>query len=166
LFFHDPSSFTPLQQSATPDHFDSEGVAGAQEAEQLPVLECSSVAPASIPFGRKKGILIWGKKPKLGDRLKLGFNAPEEGERTLILALSRVKNAGIFKISVNGKVIAEKLDLYLASNYVFEYEFKKVPLQKGPNELEFTLVGSHPNAVEWVKGDGTMKLGFDYLRLR
>jgi len=165
-FFHDPSTFTPLSQSATPDHFDSEGIPGAQEAETLPVLECSSVAPFSIPFGRKKGILIWGKKPKIGDRLKLGFDSPEEGERTLILALSRVKNAGTFKISVNGKAITEKLDLWNPGNYVFEFEFKKTLLRKGQNELEFTLLGSNPWAAEWNKGDGVMKLGFDYLRIR
>jgi len=70
-FFYDPLTFTPLQQSATPDHFDSESIPGAQEAETLPVLECSSIPPFSIPFGRKKGILLWGKKPKAGDRLKL-----------------------------------------------------------------------------------------------
>jgi serine/threonine protein kinase len=165
-FFYDPSAFTALQQSATPDHFDWESLPGAQEAETLPVLECSSLPPFSIPFGRKKGILIWGKKPKIGDHLKLGFNVPEAGERTLILALSRVKNAGTFKISVNGKVVQEKLDLWSPGNYVLEYEFKKTPLVKGQNELEFTLIGSHPNASEWTKGDGVMKLGFDYLRLR
>jgi len=166
-FFHDPSKFTPLQQSATPDHFDWEGLPGAQEAETLPILDV--VPPAStfvIPWGRKKGILIWGKETKIGSRLKLGFDAPEAGEKTLILALSRVKNAGIFRISVNGTLLAETLDLYQPGNQTLEWEFKKAPLRKGQNELEFTIVGSNPAAVEWHKGDGVFKLGFDYLRIR
>jgi hypothetical protein len=73
---------------------------------------------------------------------------------------------GIFKIAVNGTVLTEKLDLFSATNFTFEYEFKKAPLRKGQNELEFTLIGSNPYASEWNKGEGVMKLGFDYLRIR
>ena len=139
---------------------------GAQEAETLPILESVPGSSFVIPFGRNKGILIWGKNAKIGDRLKLGFDAPETGEKTLILAMSRVKNAGIFRIAVNGTVLAERLDLYHPGNHVLEFEFKKTPLRKGQNELEFTVAGSNPAAVEWHKGEGTMKLAFDYLRIR
>jgi hypothetical protein len=166
-FFHDPAKFTPLAQTATHDHFDWESLPGAQEAETLPILECVPAgASFVIPWGRKKGILIWGKEAKIGGRLKVGFDAPESGEKTLILALSRAKNAGIFRIAVNGTVISEKLDLYHPGNHMLEWEFKKAPLKKGQNELEFTVVGSNPAAVEWNKGDGVFKLAFDYLRIR
>jgi hypothetical protein len=41
-----------------------------------------------------------------------------------------------------------------------------MPLLEGRNELDFILLGSNPWASEWNKGDGTMKLAFDYLRIR
>ena len=39
-------------------------------------------------------------------------------------------------------------------------------LLKGPNELEFTMLGTNPLAVEWNKGDGVYKMSMDYLRIR
>src|SRR5262249_45970940 len=103
---------------------------------------------------------------QVGDRLRLQFDAPEKGEQTLILAFGRSRNSGIFRVAVNGAVLAEKLDLYFPGNHFLEHEFKKVPLRKGANELEFTIVGSNSSANEGAKGDGVLRLSVDYLRLR
>jgi hypothetical protein len=84
----------------------------------------------------------------------------------LILALGRSKNNGIVRIEVNGREIARDLDLYVPANHFLEYEYKKVPILKGANELEVTMTGSNPAAVEWRKGDGVQKFSLDYLRIR
>jgi serine/threonine protein kinase len=166
FFLHDPATFTPLARKPAWEHIDWESLPGAQEAETLPILEAPPGSTFVLPFGRKKGVLLWGKGTKIGDRLRIGFDAPEPGEKTLILALSRLKNAGIFRIAVNGTVLAKELDLYSANNHVLESEFSKVSLRKGQNDLEFRVVGSNPSAVEWKPGDGILKLGLDYLRIR
>jgi serine/threonine protein kinase len=161
---HDATEFSPLSQKASPDHLDQKGLPGAQEGEKLPILE-GGAGTGVLPWGREKGFLLWFKT-KTGDRLKLQFESPEAGEKTLILALGRSKNNGIVRIAVNGKEIVKELDLYTPNNHFLEHEFKKVPLNKGANELEFTMTGSNPAAVEWRKGDGVQKFSLDYLRIR
>jgi hypothetical protein len=165
-FLHDPALFTPVQRRILGLAPDRKSLPGAQEAEALKIVEAPPGTTAVLPiYSRGKGFLLWGKT-KPGDRLVLQFEAPEDGEKTLVPALGRAKNGGIFRISVNGAVIAEKLDLYHPSNHFMEHDFKKVPLRKGANELEFTLLGSNKDAQPWSKDDGVHKLSIDYLRLR
>ena len=76
------------------------------------------------------------------------------------------KNHGIFRISVNGQVVADSLDLCHSRGHFLEFEFKNVELRKGANVLEFVVVGKNPHSKEWTPGNGYYKLGFDYLRLR
>ncbi len=165
LLFHDPATFTPLSEKPSPERVDTKGLPGAQEAEKLPILESAPGATVVLPWGREKGFLLWGKT-KPGDRLKLQFDSPEAGERTLILTLGHAKNAGVVRIAVNGRELIRDFDLYSPTNHFLESEFKRVPLRKGANELEFTLTGCNPAATEWRKGDGVGKVSMDYLRLR
>jgi predicted Ser/Thr protein kinase len=162
---HDPAGFTVLSQKPTFDHIDTASLPGAQEAERLPILEAAPGSTIVLPWGREKGFLLWGRV-RPGDRLKLQFESPQAGERTLILALGRAKNCGIVRIALNGRELAKDLDLYAAQNHFLEYEFRKSALRKGSNELEFTMLGTNPAAVEWSKGDGLYKMSMDYLRLR
>ena len=165
-WLHDPAEFTPLARKAAPEHADRKSLPGAQEAESLKILDAPPSSTAVLPmFARDKGFLLWGKT-KIGDRLVLEFDAPEAGERTLILALGRAKNAGTVKIAVNGKALTTRNDLYHPISHFLEHEYKKVALRKGANELEFTMVASNPAAQPWSSGDGVMKLSMDYLRFR
>jgi hypothetical protein len=163
---HDPAGFKPLgPRKVAPEFADRKSLPGAQEAESLRILEGAS-STGVLGFGaRDKGFLLWGKT-KLNDRLMLQFDAPEAGERTLILALGRAKNAGTVRVAVNGTTVAEKLDLYHPTSHFLEHEYKRVALKKGANELEFTLIASNPACVEWAKGDGVLKFSLDYLRMR
>jgi len=165
-FLHDPSAAVPLSRKPAWEIIDWEGIPGAQEGESLRVLECTGGATANLPFGRKKGLLLWTKDARPGHRLKLEFTAPAAARATLILALGRAKNLGIFKIALNGADLAAALDLYSPINISLETEFKNVDLKAGANALEFTIVGTNPSAVEWHKGEGVFKLTFDYLRFR
>ena len=165
-FVHDPATFTPLSRKAVWEVADRRTLPGAQEAESLKLVE-SVPGSTSVPnwIVRGKGFLYWGKA-KLQDRLSIQFDSAEAGEKTLILALARAKNAGQVKIAVNGTVLAEKVDLYHWSPHFVEHEFKKVALRKGANDLEFTMVGSSPQAAEVKAGEGVLKFSLDYLRLR
>lgn len=115
-------------------------------------------------MGRKAGAAPGGRLGRcdktswtLCRAVKIGTTALQQG---------RSKNNGIVRIAVNGREIARELDLYSATNYFLEQEFRKVPLRKGSNELEFTMTGSNPAAEEWNKGDGVQKFSIDYLRIR
>jgi serine/threonine protein kinase len=166
-FLHDPATFTPLSRKMAFDQLDRKSLPGAQEVEALKVLEQVPGTMGTIGWaGRGKGFLVWNKA-KLQDRLVFQFDSPEAGEKTLTLTLGRGKSSGTVKIAVNGAVVAEKVDLYyLMTPHFVEYDFKKVALRKGANELEFTMVGSNPQAAEFRAGDGVLKLSMDYLRLR
>jgi len=162
---HDPAKLVPLSRKPSFEHYDYDTLPGAQEAETLPILQSAPVATFVLPFGRKKGGLVWGKNTKPDDRLKLRFHA-DRNVGTLGLAFWRSKNSGIVSVAVNGKILAPRVDLYSLSTHVIETEFKKVELLSGPNELEFVMVGSNPAAVEWKKGDGVHKMSLDYVRIR
>jgi len=164
-FLHDPTGHKPLNRKAAPELADRKSLPGAQEAESLRILEGASSTGVLGFAARDKGFLLWGKT-KLNDRLVLQFDAPEAGEKVLVLALGRSKNSGTVRIAVNGAVAAEKLDLYHPISHFLEHEFKRVALRKGANDLEFTLIGSNPACVEWTKGDGVLKMSMDYLRMR
>jgi serine/threonine protein kinase len=165
-YFYDPSGFTAVSRKASPELASRKSLPGAQEAEALQILESAPGSTGVLAFAsRGKGFLLWAKA-KIGDRLVLQFDAPEAGEKTLILALGRARNAGIVRISVNGAVVAEKVDFFHASNHFLEHEFKRVTLKKGPNELEFAMIGSNPGAAEFIKADNMPKFSMDYLRMR
>lgn len=165
MLMHDPAAFSPLSQKPTLDHVDTKGLPGAQEAEHLPILEAQPGSTVVLPWGRENGFLLWGKVQP-GDRLKLQFESPEAGERTLILALGRAKNSGIVRIALNKRELVKNLDLYAPQNHFLEFEFHKAAIRKGANELEFTMMGTNPAAVEWSKGNGLYKMSMDYLRIR
>ncbi|HEX7898946.1 MAG TPA: protein kinase [Planctomycetota bacterium] len=163
---HDPAKLpATFERKWAWEHFDFESLPGAQEAETLPILYAAPEATFVLPFGRKKGVLVWAKNTKVGDRLRLRFNA-EKAVGTLGLGFWRTKNSATVSVAVNGKVVASSLDLFWPANHVVEAEFRNVELKIGPNELEFVIVGSNPAAVEWKKGDGILKMSLDYVRIR
>jgi predicted Ser/Thr protein kinase len=151
-------------------------VPGAQEGESLPVVSSGGVAPvvkAYAPFrwfwrGRWGGAshLWWGVGVKPGDSLVLRFASPGADRRTMALAMTRAMDHGVFRVEVNGRVVADRLDLYDPDLVTGEIEFRDVALSAGANEISFTALDSNPSAREWGPGGGLHKLGLDYLLLR
>ena len=151
-------------------------IPGAQEGESLEVLEASNVPTVSKTYGpfrlfwkgnwSGEAHLWWGMGVKVGDRLKVRFQAPASGRGTFIAAFTRASDHGIFKVAVNGEVVREMLDLYHPDLVTGEVEFPNVALFKGYNEIEFTVVGTNPEAREWGPGGGLYKIGLDYIRVR
>jgi hypothetical protein len=162
---HDPTGFKGMTRKPSPDFADRKSLPGAQEAESLKITEGASSTGVLGFAARDKGFLLWAKA-KLGDRLVLQFDAPEAGDKTLVLALGRSKNSGMVRVAVNGVVLAEKLDLYHLTPHFLEHEWKRVALRKGANDLEFTMIGSRPVILDGKPVDGEMKMSLDYLRMR
>ena len=97
--------------------------------------------------------------------MTLRFTSPAAKRGRLILGLTRAADHGIFRVSVNGVVVENSLDLYEPDLITGEIEFSNVALREGSNEIEFTAIGTHPDAREWGPGGGLYKIGIDYLRV-
>ncbi len=113
-----------------------------------------------------EGHFFWtGGRP--GDRLKLAVPSKEAGRGTLVLALSRSTDYGIFKISFNGKVVAEEVDLY-GPDIIHggERTYEDVEVRAGVNELEIEITGTNPAARPWRPGMPLYQFGLDYVALR
>jgi serine/threonine protein kinase len=172
--FYAPEQFTPLN----PQPGDRQllgPVPGAEEGETLKVLENTGAPTARKAYGPFSAFwkgtwsgsehLFWSPRA-IGNRLRVEFAAGETGPATLVIALTRTCDHGIFRVSVNKVVIAEALDLWSEDLVTGETEFRNVALRAGPNELEFEVVGSNKSAVEWADGNGLYKLGLDYVLVR
>jgi hypothetical protein len=168
-----PRDFTPIEPQ--PAHRKILGpVAGAEEGETLEVIEDSGHKPSRKPYapfaafwkGTWSGSqhLFWNPGP--GDRLKVRFAAGETGLGTLVLGMTQATDHGIFRISVNGVVVAEALDRFANGLITQDLDFPNVKLKAGSNELLFEVVGSNPEAREWAPGNGLYKLGLDYVLVR
>jgi hypothetical protein len=170
---HDPAELKPFGPARGNGPAE---VPDAQEAETLAVLESGGIPPvvkAYAPFGpfwqgRWSGPshLWWGMGVQSGHTLRIRFASKHAGRRTLVLAMTRAMDHGVFRVAVNGRTIAERLDLYDPNLVTGEVEFPEVELQAGPNELSFTAVGANPAAREWAPGGGLPKLGLDYVLVR
>jgi len=174
-FFHSLKDFKGVQpqpsgRNAMPP------IPGAEEGETLPVLEHSGHPPQRKGYAyyaaywrgawSGSGHLWWGPGVQPGDKLRVRFIAGEAGRATLALGLTSASDHGIFKVSVNGAVIAPALDLFGNELATGEREFKDVELKAGPNELEFEITGTNPAAREWGFGAGLFKMGLDYVLVR
>lgn len=141
------------------------GVAGAIEGEALKILEHKGEAhPQDMEGfgdGWSRGSHLWWRDAKQGDTLRLEFASTKEGKQTLVLAMTKAPDYGIVKISVNGAVIAEEVDLYDAKVVpTGEREFA-VELKSGANELKVEIVGTNPKA-----NPKNYMFGLDYLRIK
>ncbi len=170
---HDPEAFRPL---SPPGGNGPVFVRGAQEGERLEIVgddgrttSVKSYTPYR-PFwsGRWSGEshLWWGTATRKGDALTLRFKSPAAGRRTLVLALTRAMDHGIFRVLVNGQSVHEALDLYAADLATGEIEIPGVEMKAGRNELRFLAVDSNSAAREWSPGSGIYKLGIDYVLVR
>lgn len=161
----------PPAQSATA----SLVVKGAQEGEILSVLARTGVAIVeNQPVGKYFGLgrwsgdahLWWHGGGKPGDLLKLQFSSNQAGTHAIVLAMTRAPDYGIFKVSVNGNVVAEALDLFQPEGVgVAAMTFENVELKAGENELLFEIVGTNPKAHAW-KDLGLYMMGLDYVLVK
>lgn len=149
-------------------------VQNAQEGETLRVLahEGDGIVETQ-PVGKYFGLgrwsrdeHLWWRSGKPGDHLKIQFSSVQAGAHAIVLAMTRAPDYGIFKVSVNGKVVAESLDLYQPDGVGVEaMTFENVELKAGENELLFEIVGTNPKAHAW-KDLGLYMMGMDYVLVK
>ncbi len=100
-------------------------------------------------------------------RLALALPSRGGGRRTLVLAPTKARDYGIFKVWLNGEVVADGLDLYHPGVVpAGEIRFPGVAVSAGENELVFEVAGSHPDASPATPQSELFQFGLDYVELR
>lgn len=135
-------------------------VEGAIEGESLEVAERTGgyVDPQSGVLAWSGDTQLWWRDAAPGDKLVLKFPVEKGGRQKLSADLTKARDYGIVKLSVNGQP-AQTIDLYadvLGHSLVDLGEFD---LHKGLNELTVEIVGSNPNALP------QRMFGLDYLKV-
>ncbi len=133
------------------------------EGEAMKVLESTgTVEPQDTGawgHGWSRGRHLWWYGGKPGDLLRLGFEYPAEGRRTLKLALVRAATYSIVKVAVNGVEAKEPVDLYHGSVSPWGEVSIDAPLRKGTNEVQIRIVGINPRAIPHYQ------FALDFLRI-
>jgi hypothetical protein len=83
----------------------------------------------------------------------------QAGSYKIIAALTKAVDYGIVKITLNGKVLIEELDLYNTSVITKEIDLGSCQLKQGINQLIVRVVGANAQAVK------RHMFGLDYLLL-
>ncbi len=139
---------------------------GVVEGESLKIIQITggtADGQAMDTFGEKwsGNCHLWWHGAKKGDVLVLAFDSNADGEKTLSLALTKAPDYGTVRISVNGKILKEEIDLYSANVVpTGELKFQNTAIKKGTNELKVEIVGTNPKA-----NPKSYMFGFDYLRI-
>lgn len=98
---------------------------------------------------------------KIGSSLTVTFRAPRDAaeHRALVLVLTRSYDFGVYRVTLDGKVVQEEIDLYAKDVAVTELMLGTRDWGDGPHELRFECVGRNPASRGWF-------LGLDSVRLR
>jgi hypothetical protein len=99
------------------------------------------------------------REARPGDVLRAQFLSEVEGNRTLILKLTRAPDSGVVRLRVNGKLLGEFDSYSPRVEPAPDAAFENVPLAKGPNVLEVEIIGTNPEA-----SPKNYMFGLDYLR--
>jgi hypothetical protein len=136
-------------------------VKGAIEAEEMVVdstggeLENQS-HPALKWSG---GLQVWWKFAYVGDQLALVFDSKKTGPADITAMLTVAVDYGIASFSLNGKKLAQNVDLYSPDLSAKEFTLGRGVLKKTGNVLVITLEGANEAAVK------SRMIGVDYLKV-
>lgn len=103
---------------------------------------------------------LWWKGGCAGDALTLAFESAVEGKRILAIALTQAPDYGKIRVSINGVVAMQEVDLYGGTVKRLPEERVTVELKKGKNEMRIQITGNNPEA----KPAGHM-VGLDYVKI-
>jgi hypothetical protein len=140
-------------------------VAGAIEGEKLKVLSKTAGNPHEQDlsgFGTDWSgeAHMWWIQAKPGDKLELGFPAPKAGKYRVLAQMTKARDYGVVRLSVNGTPAPESCDLYhpevipapMMTLGTFE-------LKAGENVLGVEIIGANE------KAEKAYMFGLDYLKL-
>ena len=140
-------------------------VAGAIEGEDMRLISRPDTTRTSRQeWAGLSGLrhLWWHEKPEPGDRLILEFDAPTAGagEHELAARFLSASDYGVVDLYVNGKQVAEDLDLYRDRvEMTEETSLGTVELKPAGNRIEVVIKQPNPDAKP-----GNM-FGLDYVRV-
>lgn len=108
--------------------------------------------------------LLW-IKGRQGDSAEFEFHTAEGGVREVFVVLTKARDYGIVRISINGKELGEPIDCHDRTvTTTGEVSLGNLELQPGKHTLRATLTGANDRSSNAV-GVGKHLFGLDYLRL-
>ncbi|MBN2512495.1 MAG: DUF2961 domain-containing protein [Sedimentisphaerales bacterium] len=137
-------------------------VKGALEGEAMQIRQNTggkTELQSGAQFDWSGGKQLWWIDAKEGDTLILDFSVDKAGLYAMTAALTKANDYGIIAIAVNGKPLAEKLDLYNPAVITEEIALGTCQLKQGVNQLEVKIIGSNPEAIK------RNMFGLDYILL-
>ncbi len=103
---------------------------------------------------------LWWSQGKVGDHLDLEFDVPVAGRYNLLGRFTQAADYGTIKLSLNGAVIDEKLDLFSPQiKRTEEISLGTFELEAGPQNLRLEITGKNEKALD------KFMFGVDYLTL-
>lgn len=105
---------------------------------------------------------IWWRDGNVGERAFLEFKVPEQEEQEyeVFICLTRARDYGKTKITLNEKVLHEGFDCYNSElTTTGRMSFGKYKLKPGKQKLVLEIVGHHPDAIQ------RHMVGIDYIEL-
>jgi hypothetical protein len=146
---------------AIPEHASTK-VKGAIEGEKMRILEKTGAPEPQDWDGTSDGRHLWwkgGQKP--GDRLVLGFNAPQAGTFRVFGRFLKAADYGLAEFEINGQKAGKPIDFYNDGVIVTdEIELGTFDLKAGENRLAITVAGANEKARK------AYMVGLDYLMIK
>ncbi len=137
-------------------------VPGAIEGEELKIVEKTggkTQVQASETWQWSGDQQLWWIDAKPGDRLVLEFPSESAGTHRVIADLTKAKDYGIVRLSINGRPVENSIDRYATEVSHEPVELGRFPLNRGANRLEIEIVGANEQAIK------RHMFGLDYLKL-
>ena len=97
---------------------------------------------------------------KVGSKLQLEFTLAKKGKYEIVAGLTRDRDYGKHKITINGQPVASEIDVYSKFMVHEKFEFGTFDLNRGTNSIEVEITGANSAA------NPRHMLGIDYLQLR
>jgi hypothetical protein len=138
-------------------------VEGAIEGESLAIVRVTGGRTVNqAGFAQlSNGQQLWWIDQEVGDRLVLEVPVAKAGEYEVIACLGHARDYGIHRITLNGRPVAQPLDLYLDGLEWRQVSLGRFTLPAGKVLMEVECVGSNPGAIPTKR-----MFGLDYLLLK
>jgi hypothetical protein len=158
--------FKPIQADdvalrAIPE-YKSTKLKGAIEGEKMKIIEKTGAPEPQDWDGTSDGRHLWwkgGQKP--GDKLVLGFTAPQAGTFRVFGRFLKAVDYGIAEFAINDQKPGKPIDFYNDGVIVSdEIELGTFEVKDGENRLTITITGANENAQK------SYMVGLDYLILK
>ncbi|MEK7467340.1 MAG: glycoside hydrolase family 172 protein [Planctomycetota bacterium] len=163
-FRHD-AKVAPVEARLAPPMEPAFAVTGAIEGEGMKVEKCTAgeaVKQDMSAYGEgwSGEAQLWWKGGRAGDALTLAFESAMEGKRILAIAMTQAPDYGKVRVSINGVVVLEEVDLHAGTVKRLPEECVTAELKKGKNEIRIQITGTNPDAEP-----ANHLVGLDYVRV-